>query len=77
MFESEPSRFLTIWGLDGRGKRADTLQAMADPVAELRSAVEAAADSLVDGADSARSQPTLERPPKAEFGDYRSEEQHV
>jgi arginyl-tRNA synthetase len=43
---------------------------MADPVAELRSAVEAAADSLVDGADSARSQPTLERPPKAEFGDY-------
>jgi arginyl-tRNA synthetase len=43
---------------------------MADPVAELRSAVEAAADSLLDGAERGRSEPTLERPPKPEFGDY-------
>jgi arginyl-tRNA synthetase len=43
---------------------------MADPVAELRSAVEAAADSLLDGAERSSSQPTLERPPKPEFGDY-------
>ncbi len=43
---------------------------MADPVAELRSAVEAAASTLLDGADSPRSVPTLERPPKPEFGDY-------
>jgi arginyl-tRNA synthetase len=43
---------------------------MANPVAELRSAVEAAADSLLDGADASHSEPTLERPPKPEFGDY-------
>ena len=43
---------------------------MADPVAELRSAVEAAADALRDGAEAAGWQPTLERPPKPEFGDY-------
>ncbi len=43
---------------------------MADPVAELRSAVEAAADSLLDGAEAGRAEPTLERPPKPEFGDY-------
>ncbi|HEY1236871.1 MAG TPA: arginine--tRNA ligase [Solirubrobacterales bacterium] len=43
---------------------------MADPVAELRSAVEAAADALLDGAAESHSQPTLERPPKPEFGDY-------
>ncbi len=43
---------------------------MADPVAELRSAVEAAAASLLDGAEPLRSEPTLERPPKPEFGDY-------
>jgi arginyl-tRNA synthetase len=43
---------------------------MADPVAELRSAVEAAATSLLDGAERPTSQPTLERPPKPEFGDY-------
>src|SRR4051794_7348913 len=43
---------------------------MADPVAELRSAVEAAAQSLRDGAEAGNSSPTLERPPKAEFGDY-------
>ena len=43
---------------------------MADPVAELRSAVEAAADSLLDGTpETGRSSP-LERPPKPEFGDY-------
>jgi arginyl-tRNA synthetase len=44
---------------------------MGDPVAELRSAVEAAADSLRDGAPAeSKSRPTLERPPKPEFGDY-------
>jgi arginyl-tRNA synthetase len=43
---------------------------MADPVAELRSAVEAAAWSLLDGAEGSRATPTFERPPKAEFGDY-------
>jgi arginyl-tRNA synthetase len=43
---------------------------MGDPVAELRSAVEAAAASLLDGAEGARSEPSLERPPKPEFGDY-------
>jgi len=43
---------------------------MGDPVAELRSAVEAAASSLRDGAEAGTSQPTLERPPKPEFGDY-------
>src|SRR3954468_23418132 len=43
---------------------------MADPVAELRSAVDAAAGSLGDGAEAGRSEPSLERPPKAEFGDY-------
>ncbi|MGE5746174.1 MAG: arginine--tRNA ligase [Solirubrobacterales bacterium] len=43
---------------------------MGDPVAELRSAVEAATSSLRDGAEAGRSQPTLERPPKPEFGDY-------
>jgi arginyl-tRNA synthetase len=43
---------------------------MGDPVAELRSAVEAAAATLRDGADAGDSTPTLERPPKPEFGDY-------
>ena len=43
---------------------------MADPVAELRSAVEAAAAALRDGASAGDSRPTLERPPKPEFGDY-------
>src|ERR1051325_11040603 len=43
---------------------------MSDPGAELRSAVEAAASALRDGAEAPGSQPTLERPPKAEFGDY-------
>src|SRR4051794_22287818 len=46
------------------------LRSMADPVAELRSAVEAAARSLLDGAEGSRATPTFERPPKAEFGDY-------
>ena len=41
-----------------------------DPVAELRSAVEAAAASLRDGAEGAGAAPVLERPPKPEFGDY-------
>jgi arginyl-tRNA synthetase len=43
---------------------------MADPVTELRSAVEAAAEVLRDGAESGSARPTLERPPKPEFGDY-------
>ena len=43
---------------------------MADPVADLRSAVEEAAATLRDGADAGDSRPTLERPPKPEFGDY-------
>jgi arginyl-tRNA synthetase len=43
---------------------------MGDPVAELRSAVEAAASTLRDGAEAGTAQPTLERPPKPEFGDY-------
>ncbi|MFL5907195.1 MAG: arginine--tRNA ligase [Solirubrobacterales bacterium] len=42
---------------------------MPDPLSELRSAVEAAADSLRDGAEGG-SAPVLERPPKPEFGDY-------
>jgi len=41
-----------------------------DPVAELRSAVEAAADSLREEPEPGGSTPTLERPPKPEFGDY-------
>ena len=43
---------------------------MGDPVAELRSAVAAAADALRDGAQAGASAPALERPPKPEFGDY-------
>ena len=43
---------------------------MGDPVAELRFAVEAAASTLRDGAETGGSAPTLERPPKPEFGDY-------
>jgi arginyl-tRNA synthetase len=43
---------------------------VSDPVAELRFAVEAAASALRDGADPPSTQPTLERPPKPEFGDY-------
>ena len=39
-------------------------------MAELRAAVEAAAAALRDGAETGGSQPTLERPPKPEFGDY-------
>src|SRR3954468_16640089 len=45
---------------------------MRDPVAELRSAVEAAASALRDGAEAGSSTPILERPPKPEFGDYSS-----
>ncbi|HXS33551.1 MAG TPA: arginine--tRNA ligase [Solirubrobacterales bacterium] len=42
-----------------------------DPIAELRSAVNRAALALRDG-ESAGPEPTLERPPKAELGDYSS-----
>jgi arginyl-tRNA synthetase len=43
----------------------------AEPIAELRSAVRAAARALRDGEPSGP-EPTLERPPKAELGDYSS-----
>jgi arginyl-tRNA synthetase len=43
---------------------------MGDPVGELRSAIEGAVASLLDGAAGSGASPTLERPPKAEFGDY-------
>ena len=43
----------------------------ADPIAELRAAVEAAARALRGGEPTAPA-PTLERPPKAELGDYSS-----
>jgi arginyl-tRNA synthetase len=45
--------------------------ASADPIAELRAAVEEASRALRDG-ESTGPQPTLERPPKAELGDYSS-----
>jgi arginyl-tRNA synthetase len=45
---------------------------MADPVAELRYAVEDAAQTLLDGAEATASKASLERPPKPEFGDYSS-----
>jgi arginyl-tRNA synthetase len=40
------------------------------PLEELRTAVEAAAADLRDGAPEPRSRPTLERPKQADFGDY-------
>jgi arginyl-tRNA synthetase len=43
---------------------------MSDPVTALRAAVEDAAAGLRDGAEPAGSVPTLERPPKADFGDF-------
>ena len=43
---------------------------MSDPVAELRTAVEAAAGNLRDGAEPGSSSPTLERPREAGFGDF-------
>jgi arginyl-tRNA synthetase len=45
--------------------------ATSDPIAELRSAVDRAALALRDGAPTGP-EPTLERPPKAELGDYSS-----
>jgi arginyl-tRNA synthetase len=42
-----------------------------DPIAELRSAVDQASRALRDG-ESTGPEPTLERPPKAELGDYSS-----
>jgi arginyl-tRNA synthetase len=47
------------------------MTATSDPIAELRAAVADAARTLRDG-DAAGPQPTLERPPKAELGDYSS-----
>jgi arginyl-tRNA synthetase len=43
---------------------------MSDPVGDLRAAVEEAAAALRDGAEPGGSAPALERPPKAEFGDF-------
>jgi arginyl-tRNA synthetase len=40
------------------------------PLDELRSAVESAAAELRDGAAAPGSRPTLQRPPRADFGDY-------
>ena len=45
--------------------------ATSDPIAELRSAVDRAARALRDG-EPTGPEPTLERPPKAELGDYSS-----
>ncbi len=45
--------------------------ATADPIAELRSAVDGAARALRDG-EPTGPEPTLERPPKPELGDYSS-----
>jgi len=42
---------------------------MADPLEKLRGAISSAADALRDGSGDALS-PTLERPPKAQLGDY-------
>jgi arginyl-tRNA synthetase len=44
---------------------------VADPIAELRSAVDNAARALRDG-EPTEPEPTLERPPKPELGDYSS-----
>src|ERR1044072_2528663 len=45
------------------------MTAGSDPIAELRSAFERAARALRDGEPSGP-EPTLERPPKPELGDY-------
>jgi arginyl-tRNA synthetase len=47
------------------------MSAVADPIAELRAAVNRAASTL-RGGEPAGPEPTLERPPKAELGDYSS-----
>jgi len=47
------------------------MSAIADPIAELRAAVNRAASTL-RGGEPAGPEPTLERPPKAELGDYSS-----
>ncbi len=47
------------------------MTATADPIAELRSAVDRAARALRDG-EPTGPEPTLERPPKPELGDYSS-----
>ena len=43
---------------------------MTDPLSELRAAVQDAATTLRDGSGADAAAPVLERPPKAEFGDY-------
>jgi arginyl-tRNA synthetase len=49
----------------------DAMTGATDPIAELRSAVNRAASALRKG-DASGPEPTLERPPKAELGDYSS-----
>jgi arginyl-tRNA synthetase len=43
---------------------------VSDPVGDLRAAVEEAADAMRDGAEGGGSEPTLERPKQADFGDF-------
>jgi arginyl-tRNA synthetase len=53
-------------------RQLHTIRPMAaDPIAELRSAVDRAARALRDG-EPTEPEPTLERPPKPELGDYSS-----
>src|SRR5215212_8170143 len=42
---------------------------MADPLADLRSAIASATEALLDGS-AGSTPPTLQRPPKRELGDY-------
>ena len=64
-------------GADRRRRRLRPLHTMspmtvaADPIAELRAAVDAAARALRDGRPTG-TEPTLDRPPKPELGDYSS-----
>ncbi len=48
-----------------------SMSVAADPIAELRAAVDAAARALRDGRPTG-TEPTLDRPPKPELGDYSS-----
>ncbi len=53
---------------DAAAGQATYCSAVSDPIADLRAAVDGAAAELREG--GATSAPTLERPPKPEFGDY-------
>src|SRR4051794_12349880 len=54
---------------DERRKHPGTLGDVSTPLAQLRAAVEDAAGAVASGA-APRTSPTLERPPRADFGDY-------